>query len=342
MLKTKYLIGYVMITSVLLSCTKSNSYDIKGETDVKFFANITSSGNAPQNSISYSVVNIPDASGGGLLNLSATMPAAIKFPVFATRSVRQDVTIGAVLDTSLITVYNAAHGTNYKAFPAGMLNTDNLAAHILNGTGSSADSITITANSSGLNTLTDTTYMAPIMLTSVSAQAAGKITSNSKAQVVYIVANVEQRKIKYLAAASDALGALVTSRTPWSVTFTPLPSTTGSITDGSTTTYTRWAASPGQVDVNMQAAKNVTGIRLYTGSSATYAPTQVYVYLSNDGINYSLIGAPLKASLTYASGYNYILFYKAIQAQYIRLVLSYSTSTSIQNLRVTEFDVYAN
>ena len=83
-------------------------------------------------------------------------------------------------------------------------------------------------------------------------------------------------------------------------------------------------------------------MRLYTSNSSTYIPTKVDVYLSNDGINYDLIGSPLKANLTYASSYNYILFYKAFPAKYIRLRLYYSTSTSTNNLRLTEFDVYAN
>jgi hypothetical protein len=138
------------------------------------------------------------------------------------------------------------------------------------------------------------------------------------------------------------LGFLITPRTSWAVTFNPAPTTTGSVTDGLTTTFSRWTASPVQVDVNLQTVQNVTGIRLFTATSATYVPTQVDVYLSNDGITYDKIGSPLKANLTYASSYNYILFYKAIQAKYIRLMLSYITNTNTQNYRVVELDVYAN
>jgi len=342
MLKTGHLIKFLTVAPVLLACTKSDSYDIKGDPEVKFFINITSPGNTPQNSINYTVVNIPDAAGNGLLNLSSTIPGAIQFPVLATKLVNEDVTISAALDNSLIAAYNASHSTNYTAFPAGILNTDGLAAHIVKGTSTSADSISIPSDLTGLSVLTGTAYMAPIKLTTVSKSGVGEITSNSSTQVAYVVVNVELRRIKYLAVAADALGSLVTPRTSWVAAFTPTPSTTGSIFDGSTSTYTRWTENTGQVDVNMQTTQNVTGIRLYTGNASNRVPTQIDVYLSNDGINYDFIGSPLSGNLTFASNYSYILLYKAISAQYIRLKLYYSTSTNTQNHRLTEFDVYAN
>lgn len=342
MLKLNYFIGCILVASVLLSCSKSDSYDIKADAEVKFFTNNTGPGNAPENSINYNAVNIPDAAGSGLLNLSSTLPGTIKFPVLATKPVSQDVTIGAALDNTLIDAYNASHNTSYIAFPAGILNTDGLVAHILKDATISADSITIVPDLNNLKALTEKAYMAPIKLTTVSDPGVGKISDNSITQVVYIVANIELRRIKYQAVAADALGSLVTPRTSWVATFNPAPSINGNIFDGSNSTYARWAEASGLLDVNMQTSQNVTGIRLYHGSSATYTPTSIEVSLSNDGINYDLIGFPLKANLTFASGYNYILFYKAIPAQYIRLRLNYSTSTNSQNRRVAEFDVYAN
>lgn len=344
MLKAKYFAGCLVAVSVFFSCKKDEAYDITGDAGTKFFTNNESPGNEPANSLSYSVINYPDVAGSGLLNLSSTVPATIKFPVFATKPVGEDLVIGAELDNSLIAAYNAANNTNYVAFPAGVLNnTSGLTAHLPKGTTISADSLSITADLAKLNTLTEKAYMAPVKLTTVSNPAAGVITT-SASKVAYVVMNMELRRIKYLAAATDAQGALVTPRTAWSVTYNPAPTLTGtgSILDASTATYVRWSASPAQVDVNMQATKNVTGLRLYTSNSATYTPTQIEVYLSNDGVTYDLIGSPLKANLTYASSYNYILFYKAIPAKYIRLKLYYSTSTNTQNLRLTEFDVYAN
>ena len=183
--------------------------------------------------------------------------------------------------------------------------------------------------------------MVPIKLFSVSNPAVGEITS-SETHTTYIMVSVEMRRIKYNALAADAIGTLITPRTGWSIIFTPAPTTTGSVIDGSTTTFSRWAASPVQVDVNLQTARNVTGLRLYTSNNATHIPTQVEVSLSNDGINYDLIGSPLRANLTYATSYNYILFYKPIQAKYIKIRNFYTTSTNSQNLRLTELDVYAN
>jgi len=339
MLNKKYFIGCLAIISILSSCKKNEYYDIKGNPTTKFFTNNESAGNAPQNSITYNVVNIP--AGTGISNLSTTFPTIVKFPVFATKAVGGDVTINAELDNSLIAAYNTARNTNYVAFPANFLNTSGLAAHILNGSTRSADSITITPDLTLLNTLTDSTYMAPIKLTTVSNPEMGQITENTATQITYIIARVEQRKIKFLAVAADALGTLITPRTAWTTIFNPAPTTVGNIFDGSTTTFNRWVASPVQVDLNMQTTQNVTGIRLHTSTSATYVPTQVDVYLSNDGVNYTLMGSPLKANLTYAT-YNYILFYKAYPAKYVRLMLYYVTNTNSQNYRITELDVYAN
>lgn len=341
MLKMIYMAGCLVLAGVFASCKKSTSYDVTGDSQIKFFINNEAAGNAPVNSISYNVVNYPDVAGSGWLNLSTTLPAQIQFPVFATRSVDREVVIYAEQDNSLVAAYNAAKNTSYAPFPEGILDTSMLAARIGGGQARSADSITIKTNLSGLNLLTEKAYMAPVRLKTVS-NSAGVIASNTESTVAYIILNVERRRIKYLATTADVQGALITPRTNWLVSLTPVPSIVGSVVDGSTSTYSRWTEAQGQVDVNMQAMQNVTGMRIYTSSSSTYIPSQTDVYLSTDGINYDLIGSPLKANLTYASSYNYILFYKAIPAKYIRVKLSYSTSTSSSNRRIAEFDVYAN
>ena len=345
MFKTKYLGACFLIASMLLSCAKDEEFDVEGDPEVKFFTNSTNSGDAPVNSVSYAVVNIPAATGSGLTNLSTSFPGTVKIPVFATKPVNADVTIGAELDNSLVAKYNEAHGTSYAVFPANILNTTNLSSRILQGATSSVDSLAIPVDATMLNTLTEKAYMAPVKLTTVSNKGSGAITNNTDAQVVYVVANMEYRRIKYLGTTADIQGTLITNRTPWALTFNVAPTSiggNGSVIDGSTTSYSRFGVSPVQMDVNMQDTKNVTGIRLYTTNSATLIPTQIAVYTSNDGINYDLIGSPLRANLTYASSYNYIAFYKPIPAKYIRLILSYTTSTNTQNTRITEFDVYAN
>ena len=342
MFTSKYFIACLGAAVLFSACKKDEKFDITGDPEVKFFINNESLGNLPVNAVGFTAINHPNPAGSGLLNLSTTMPSVIKFPVFANKPVSDDVVISAELDNSLIAQYNSANNTEYVAFPAGVLNPVSLSAQISKGATISADSFSIPTNAALLNTLTEKAYMAPIKLTTVSKPGVGSVTSTPSTRVTYVVLNTELRRIKYLAAAAEAIGSLITPRTGWTATFSPTPSTSGNIFDGSTTTFTRWSASPAQVDVNMQTTRNVTGIRLYTTNSATLIPTQVEVYLSEDGINYDHIGTPLRANLTYASSYNYILFYKAIPARYIRLRLTYSTSTNTQNMRVSELDVYAN
>lgn len=340
MLKLKYIIGCLAITMVVC-CKKDDSFDVKGNSGTIFFTSNTNLGNMPGNSVSYSAVNIPDAASSGWLNLSSAVPPTIRIPVFATKPVRSEVTVAAELDNSLVAIYNAAHNTSYAQLPAGILNTQSLSARILEGQTTSTDSLSIGVNAADLKTLTAPAYMAPVKLTTVSDPAVGNVTSDTAIKVVYVVLNIELRQIRYLGTATDLTGTLQ-SKTSWAVSFTPAPTTVGNILDGSTTTFARWGASPVQVDLDMQAAKNVTGFRLYSTTTTTVTPTQIDVAVSDDGINYKVIGSAVKANLTYTSGYNYVVFYKPITARYLRLNVAYSTSTSTQNFRIAELDVYAN
>lgn len=339
----KYITGCLAVAVLLVSCDKKESFDVKGDPDIKIFLNNTGPGDAPANSVFYSLVNIPDVAGSGWANLSSTFPSVIKFPVYATKPVNGDVTVTAELDNSLIAAYNAANNTSYVEFPAGLLNTAGLTARLMSGTTTSADSITIATNLTLLGTLTDKAYMAPIKLTTLSNTAAGYVSTTS--QVTYIVAKVDFRRIKFNAPAADALGTLITPKSSWVVNLNPVALTiggSGSITDGSTSSWSRFGVSPVTVDIDMQDSKNVTGIRLNTTTSTTYNPLQVEVSLSNDGINYDFIGAPLKANLTFTSGNHYILFYKAIPARYVRLKVYYTNNANNNNYRIAEVDVYAN
>jgi hypothetical protein len=340
MVSKKYIIGCTMLATALFACSKKEAFDVKGDPGIKIFLNNPVLGNFIPNSVNYTVVNYPLA-GGGLNNLSSTVPATVKIPVFATRELGQNITVNTEIDNSLVAAYNTANGTSYKAFPEGFLTAENLNVLIEKGKDVSSDSIVLKTDNSKLTGLTAGRYIAPVKLKSVSSQQTGTITSNTALQVVYITADVEVRQIKFLATAAEAQGSLLTGRNAWGITFTPQPTTVGSVVDGSTTTFSRWTASPVVVDVNLQSSRNITGIRLHTATSTTYSPSQVNVQVSDDGINYTNLGTPLRANLTYASAYTYILFYVPVPAKYIRLNMGYVTNTNTQNYRLTELDVYA-
>jgi hypothetical protein len=329
---------------MVYSCKKDDTADIKGDPDTKFFTTNANTGNMPVNSVNYAAINIPDAASSGFLNLSSAVPATIKIPVYATKPVTREVTISAEQDNSLVLVYNAAKKTSYVELPAGILNTQSLSARIPEGMTTSADSISIPVNAANLKTLTLPAYMAPIKLTTVSDPAAGSVTADTITRVVYVVLNIELRQIKYLAPTTDLTGSLL-PKTSFAVSFNQTPATVGNILDGSTSTFAKWTtplSAPVQVDLDMQASKNVTGFRLYSSTTSTLAPTQTDISVSDNGIDYKLIGSALRANVTYSSGYTYIVFYKPIPARYLRLNVSYSTSTNTQNGRMAELDVYAN
>lgn len=337
----KYMTGAAMLI-LLAACSKEERYDVEGDPEVKFFTNNGALGNAPQNSLSFQVINYPDPAGTDFLNLTTSLPNVIKFPVFATRGVSQDVEINAVLDNSLVAAYNRQHNTEYEVLPESMLNPGPLTARFVKGSTVSNDSISLPLTLAGLHQLSAPAYMAAVKLSAVSNRNAGSLTSNESSLITYILVNVEKRWIRSLGVESDVMGSLVADKSNWVATLTPAPSPAGSIIDNSTSSYSRFPSSPGQVDLDMQEVKSLGGIRLRTGSSNTTTPLQTTIQISTDGINYESIGAPARADLTYASGATYFILYRPVQARYLRLQLNYSTSTSTQNRRVTELDVYIN
>jgi hypothetical protein len=344
MFKSKYFIGCLLMTAAF-SCKKEEDVaDKKGSPDTMIFTNNTNTGNMPANSVSFPVVNIPDVNSTGWVNLSNGVPATIKIPVFASKPVNNDVTVTAELDNSLVAVYNAAHSTGYVELPAGYLNTQGLSARIPAGQTVSTDSISIAVSPADLKKLTSPSYMAPIKLTTISDPAVGKLTADTTIKVVYVVFNVELRQIKYLGTTADITGTLQT-KTNWVATLNPTPTAqAGNILDGSTTTFARYTipTTPVLVDLDMLSSKNVTAFRLFTVTSTTYTPPQIDVLVSDDGINYKAVGTGLKANVTFAAGYSYIVFYKAIPARYLRLNVTYNATVSTSNGRLAELDVYAN
>jgi hypothetical protein len=339
MLRYKYGVTGLALCLLMLSCSKKENYDIKGNPDVKIFTNNLAAGNDPINSIRYGVVNRPD--GSSIVNLETTMPSEIKIPVYATRGVSQDITIEAELAEELIADYNATHGTSFQAFPSGMLNAANLMARINSGMSYSSDSLSVGVNLAMLSSLTGDAYMAPIRLRSVSNENVGSLSSKAESVISYIVTYPELRYIRYDAEESELVGNQIADRTAWDFSYSPTPAfANGTFWDGSNNSYIRWSSSPIEVNVNMQAETPVTGLRLRTGTNSNWTPTQIDLYISNDGINYQSLGTAARGNLVYTGGYTYVVLYNSMPAKYLRLMLSYSTSTSSNNRRLSELDVY--
>lgn len=330
-----------MLGAVLLlaACKKEGAYDITGDPEIKFFTNNEAPGNAPINSLNYWVVNIP--AGNGWQNLSTTLPEQIKIPVFATRPVPETVDISAEIDNSLIASYNSRHNTDFKALPAGVINPGSFTATIQQGQTISSDSITIPAIHTDLGALTEVAYMVPVRLTQVSKPSVGGITANALISISYIVVYTELRQVRYLATEADIPGTLATNRSSWEASFSPAPTTTGSIFDNNANTFTRWGSSTvGQADINLQEPHKISGIRLLTTTTAAQRPLSYEVWLSNDGINYTYFGRPMRNDVTFAGGREFIGFYHTHEARYVRLILTYGTGTNTQNRRLNEFDLF--
>lgn len=324
------IIGIIVLPS-FQSCSDDESYDVTGNPTNKVFVNTQgwSPINTPKNSFVFEVVHTPEGDFGNIL---------AKFPIRSTGAISSATTVKVELDNSLIEAYNQAHNTQYAAFPTAVLNLNRDAATIATGEYISADSISISVDQSKLGLLTEKAYLVPVKLASVSGSNAEIASSQN---IVYIIATTSVRLIKYNVASTAMLGSLVSSYSGWEVSadVTVSSGTYSNIFDASTTTYWTFSASPATIVIDMKENKNVSGLRLFarnaTSTSNENSFNNVVVSLSEDNLSYNNIGTVTNSTMVKESGYQYIGFYRAVSARYIKLSLGWSTTTrAIADLRV--------
>jgi hypothetical protein len=320
----------VLTTFSLSSCSKDESYDVKGDPSTIIYINIQnwSPVNTPKNTSSFTVYHTPVGELGKV---------KIQFPVLSTKPVDKAVTVTAGSVDTIVNQYNRTYGTSYTALPSGLLNISKSTATIEQEESISKDSIMISVDSAKLALLTDPTYIAAVQLISTSVS---NNTISTDYKTVYVVINRITTNCYQSPILTDMVGALITPRTSWTATMNVIFTNAASrLFDNKTTTYI--LVSPAQacaLTVDMASENtNITGIRLHSYSTS-YLLYTVNVYSSSDGTNWTTQGSGV--NLSTASPYQYIKFYSPITARYIKLeVTSYKSASYIV---LSEFDVYKN
>ena len=301
------------------SCSDEKSYDVVGDTANIIYINTQqwSPINSPKNLFSFAVVHTPVGEFGVV---------KAKFPVNSTKPMSNSVTVSAELDNSLVDTYNKTYGTKCVALPSGILSMSKSNATIAAGKSVSVDSITVSIDSAKLVLLTGSTYLAPISLVSVSESGAeiSKVYNTA-----YVLITTSTSLIKKNVGSSGMLGSLVPNYSAWTVTsdVTPSKYTFSTIFDGSTSTRWQFPSTPVTLLIDMKDTKKVSGFRTFAQyAQYGYIFSQIKVSLSSDNVTFNELGTCTSNDMANESGYQYVGFYGAMDARYIKLTLAWNSS----------------
>lgn len=321
----KYIVASCITFAIcsMQSCSDDEAYDVVGDKTNKVFINTDHLNpiGTPKNSYTFEVQHTPEGSTAG-----SSIEA--KFPVRTTRAVEGNIVVTAEIDNSAIDIYNNANGTSYNMIPENLVVLEDMSATVSQGNTLSTDSIEVSIDQTKLDQLTKEYYLVPIKLKSVSDKSA-EISSNYN--TVYIIINTKEVVIKPNVSPSEMLGTLVSDYSAWTV-IADVTASSGSasdVFDGSTNTYWDLQASPVTITLDMKQKKKIGGLRLYSMYAqygSYYYANKVDVAVSENSIDYKELGAGLVSNMASASNYQYLGFYKPIEAQYIKLKLTWAAS----------------
>ena len=188
----------------LQSCSSDESYDVVGNPNNLFYIKASSSASSP-NTLSYQVVHTPVGDFGEF---------SAQYPVLCTKASSGNATVKAEIDNTLIDAYNTKYGTSYKQFPAGTLDVSKMSVTMLKDSCKGKDSITVSVSKDNLAKLTESSYIAPIRITSV--EGANGLGSKDYG-IAYLVVTTSTKLIKANTGSSDINGTLITDYSSWKV-----------------------------------------------------------------------------------------------------------------------------
>lgn len=253
----------------------------------------------------------------------STSDVDASFGVYATVASTSGYTVSIAADNSLVAAYNTAHGTSYAALPAEYLQLDNSTLTIASGAYKSEGEVTVSLKGD-LTQLSDLNgYLAPLKLSS-----SGAGTSAGRG-VVYLAVKVEQNKIRPITSADDMVGFPAAGRTAWTADYSGY----ANMFDGNTSTRVNFTnQNDNVVTIDMKSTHMVTGIDL---NSAGFS--SVSFEYSTDGQNFLTAGTPASNEYATSGSDRYIAFYDYLEARYLRLTISFSSSWSKY---ISEFNIY--
>lgn len=316
-------VALLMAACILNSCNEDEGdHLITGDTENRVYVNTETS---YINNYKFTIVHTPVSSEG-------TITAS--FPVRCTKEASTEVKVTVGLDNSLVDQYNNSKASLYSKLQESQVTLTNPVLTIPAGAMISVDSVKVTVPAEQLTYLRDQGYLLPVKIKSVTGNSV--ISSNLNSVLFFITTS--WTNCYNSQSVSNMTGIIVTPRTGWTASIdVPLYSgNLGQLFDGSTNSY--WQIRPSGkfiLDINMASEyQSITGLRWSTNSTS-YGLSQVKVYTSLDGTDWTYQGTP---TLLTSSAYQYVRFYAPVNARFIRIEAVSWRSTS--RIYMAEFDIY--
>lgn len=328
--RNKYVLLLAVALCILTSCKKDQVFDVNGDETNRVFFNVENYTVKNYNSFAFFVKQTPTG--------SVANDIKAEFPVRLTQQAVQEIKVSYAVDNSLISAYNSQNKTNYVALPAGVAEWSTAQLTIAQGATLSTDVLKFSVAKEKLPQLTAAGYVVPVKITSVNGAKNTEVSSN--ASIVYVVITTVQSNVYDSPIVTDMTGTINTAARPtWSATL-DAALTSGTLANlFDTSTSTSWYVSPAKavtLTVDMAAARsNITGIRFHT-STTTYALTTANVWTSIDGLTWVSQGT---ANFSVVNAYQYIKFYSAVNARYVKLDITGWRSGSTR-IMMTDFNIY--
>lgn len=264
----------------------------------------------------------------------------VAFNVQTTISSPSGFEVGVEVDNSLVSAFNSAHGTSYAAMESQYVNLANVPCLIPAGANRSTDQVVVTLQGD-LSSLTNADgYVIPLRLKAPS----GAVVSESRG-VVYVTVDVETSSELFRTnfSASSIEGSPVADRSGWKIIASDSEGVHSgsydSLFDGDKETYIRTWGGPVSFTVDMGREYDMTGMVITSSTwSGTYAPNEVMIECSLDGVDYQMLGTPSQSagSIVVTLPDAYIALYGSQKVRYLRINASYGS-----NMGTGEFNIYA-
>lgn len=306
---TKYILAAAAAFSSLTACQEFEDFDktIDGTPGLVYVQTGT------ENLYTIRVVHKPTGSTGEFFT---------EFPVRCNTTRHAGVKATFVYDASLVESYNAEHKTSYAALPAEYLTLENTTLTVPENATASADSVKVTLTGN-LSLLTERNYLAPLRI-----KAEG-IDASEVMGAVYVAVATEINLIRAIESTDDMVGFTATGRTAWTADCPDY----ANLFDGSASTRTNFTdQNDNVVTIDMKSTHMVTGIDLNSAGISS-----VSFEYSTDGQTFLTAGTPASNEYATSGSDRYIAFYDYLEARYLRLTISFSSSWSKY---ISEFNIY--
>lgn len=302
------------------ACSDDDSYDVTGNPDNLAYIKVNgeTSDKAPKNQLSFNAVQTP---------IGNFNDVDVKFPIWVTKQAN-DVTVTTEIVDPSIDEYNTKYNASCLPLPDGMLKLEKNTVTVKQGEYLSSDSISVTMDNSRVSELeVGKEYLAAVKLTSLSNNNA-KISSNLN--TVYFKIQAKKELAKQNAGSASMLGTIISDYSAWTYTSSNTTSSISNLWGSSSSSGLSFNSNPSTVVFDMKSIKKISGIRAYSryaNYGSNYMFSNIKFSLSKDNVTFEEVANFSRSQMAAESGYQYICMYGGVEAQYIKLELSWPSTS---------------